>query len=120
MKLLFHLTKGQRWEEVPHEENLRAAREVMRSHGGVAEEVVLTRRENTGEPDPLFVTRHCEERAVAVETTIEALANWAAYGDYVIHIVPWSQWEDSSVGQITHRIFVSDPTEARETGGAWH
>jgi hypothetical protein len=120
MKVLFHLTEGSPWREVPHEQNLQCAHQLVAVYGGKAQEVLLLERSNVGEPDPPYVRRSQEERAVVIDTTLEALAEWAADTDRVIHLMAATRWEDSNAGRLTHRIFASDPTtegsDEEETG----
>src|SRR5665811_19494 len=96
MKFLFHLMKGSNFEETAHGENLHFATEMARQYGGLAEEVILTYRDNCGESDPPYATRFCEETAVVVETSLDGLAQLAAdRPDLIIQLVASSRWEDS-------------------------
>ena len=109
MKYLFHLTQGRGWTEFSHEENLRRAQKIMSVYGGTAYEVTLIARSNVDEADPPYVTRLVEERAVAVEITLDALAEYVADFDLIAHVMACRRWEDSDHGCLTHRICISDP-----------
>jgi len=108
MKFLFHVTRGRSWNELSHDDCLAYARELVRLHGGVASEVRLIPRSNHGEPDPPYVTRLLAERAVVVETTLEALARWAGDSDCVVQLLASRLWDDSDVGPLEYRIIISD------------
>ena len=111
MFILFHLTRGDEWSEVSHEENLAFAESFTAAHGGRALAVTLTECPNTGEVDPPFETRVIPERAVVVDTTLRALASLTSDRDVVAHLLAASRWQQSSVGTITHRLYVSDPND---------
>src|ERR1017187_3744269 len=101
MKFLFHVTHGTVWKEVPHQENLCCAKQLAQAYGGIAEEVILTLRDNRGEADPPYATRIFEEKAVVIETTLEGLALWAADHDGVAQVLACAHWQDSTVGTLT-------------------
>ena len=120
MKFLFHVTHGSDWKDIPYEENLGCAQQLAKTYGGVAEEVILTIRDNRGEPDPPYATRISEEKAVVIETTLEGLAQWAADHDVVVQVLACTRWQESTVGRLTHRIYISAAAndEERDSGGS--
>ena len=121
MKFLLHLTRGADWTDATHDEIFACGRELTLAHGGAVAEVTLTRRDNMGEADPPYATRLYEERAVVVETSLEALAAWAEDHDAVVQVMSCSRWQDSNVGRLTHRLFISDSAgdDAGNAGPSW-
>lgn len=108
MRVQVTFVSGVAWGDLSHGEIFTRARE-MEAYGARVSVVTLPAHVDTLTADSPFRERHRDEKAVVVELTFAALADYCSDNDVVATLVAQRQWDVTSDGdQITHHLFISD------------